>query len=238
MITALRKIGRALDGGLAPPICPFCRVKRAGPGGLCRACLETLPPSPPRRCRLCGGPAEAIVSVCRNCVQEGGRPWILGISALPYRDSVRKAIQRYKYGRQTYLARFFASQMAVAWHRGSWPIRPQIMVPVPLHWTRLLQRRYNQAELLARELEKLLGIPCVDALRRIRRTPRQAGANKEARKENLRRAFAVPQPGRINGQSVLLVDDVFTTGSTLSEASRQLLANGATEVSVITIARD
>lgn len=238
IISVLGRASQMLDYSLAPAVCPFCRRNLTGPGGLCPDCLEALPLLPAKRCRLCGGPAEAILNVCRNCVQEGGRPWILGVTALPYRASVREAVQRYKYGGQTYLAGFFAARMAVAWHHSSWPIRPQIIVPVPLHWTRLLQRRYNQSELLAQLLGKLLGIPCGNALQRVRRTPRQAGSGKEARKENLRQAFALARPGLVRGRSVLLVDDVFTTGSTLGEASRQLLSAGAAEVSVITVARD
>ncbi|NLZ64327.1 MAG: ComF family protein [Lentisphaerae bacterium] len=238
IISALRRALQLLDCCLAPPICPFCRLNQAGPGGLCPDCLETMPQLPEKRCRLCGGAAETILSVCRDCVQSGGRPWNLGVTALPYRDSVRAAVQRYKYGGQTYLARFFAAQMAVAWHRSSWPVKPQIIVPIPLHWTRLLQRHYNQSELLAQGLAALLRLPCSNALQRVRRTPRQAGSSKEARKENLRQAFALARPALVQGRSVLLVDDVFTTGSTLGEASRQLLAAGAAEVSVITIARD
>ena len=234
----LGRVSCTLDYSLAPPLCPFCRQNLAGPSGLCRDCQQELPQLPEKRCRLCGGPSEDILTVCRNCAQEGGRPWFLGVTALPYRESVREAIQRYKYGGQTYLAAYFAAQMAVAWHRYGWPARPQYIVPIPLHWTRLLRRHFNQSELLAQLLGKLFAVPSGNALQRVRRTPRQAGLSKESRRENLKQAFTVLRPEVVRQRSILLVDDVFTTGNTLGEATRALLSAGVAEVSVITIARD
>jgi ComF family protein len=114
----------------------------------------------------------------------------------------------------------------------------ELIVPVPLHPRRLRQRGFNQSVLLAREISRQRGIP-LDflALRRIVDTEPQAGLKKDERRSNMRSAFSVPDPGRIRGRRILLVDDVHTTGSTLGECARTLLKGGAESVGALTLAR-
>ena len=109
---------------------------------------------------------------------------------------------------------------------------------IPLHWMRFMERGYNQAELLAKEIGKNLGIKVIGTLRRTRFTGRQATLGKGDRLENLRGAFKALQSERFEGRNILLVDDVFTTGSTLAEATKTLIKAGTASVSVLTIARD
>ena len=112
-----------------------------------------------------------------------------------------------------------------------------MLVPVPLHYTRLMRRSYNQAELLAIMLGKHLNKPCCKVLKRIRPTIRQATLSREERLKNLRGAFAAKYPEKIAGKKILLVDDVLTTGSTLHACAEILLKNGAEYVTVFTAAR-
>ncbi|MFA6929978.1 MAG: ComF family protein [Lentisphaeria bacterium] len=227
-----------VDAFLAPPLCPLCRQERAGSNGICANCQEELPKLPEERCQLCGGGRSGILQVCRHCAEEGGYPWHRGVSALPFQGLAREAVHRFKYQRQTFLAPFLAARMVEAWLQYGAPARPQLLVPVPLHWSRLWKRGFNQSALLAELIGKSLQIPVCHALRRCRRTSQQAGLSKEERGKNLKNAFGIRQAQTIQNQSILLIDDVFTTGNTLHEATRILLHNGAAEVNVLTVARD
>ncbi|MGA7326480.1 MAG: ComF family protein [Rhodomicrobium sp.] len=115
----------------------------------------------------------------------------------------------------------------------------QLLVPVPLHRLRLLQRRFNQSALLAQGLSKATGVPAaVSALKRVRRTAAQVGLSHEERLANVLRAFAVHSPGRngLKGKNILLIDDVMTTGATANACASVLLDRGARRVDVLTIA--
>jgi competence protein ComFC len=112
------------------------------------------------------------------------------------------------------------------------------MVPVPLHIRRLRERGFNQALLLVKELSKRAGIPYQErVLRKIKDTPVQSTLKKRERSKNLKGAFQVQDQESIKGKAVVLVDDVYTTGATVNECSRALLAAGAKQVAVLTVAR-
>jgi ComF family protein len=116
--------------------------------------------------------------------------------------------------------------------------RVDVMVPVPLHIRRLRQRGFNQALLMVRELNKRMGIPYEErALAKIKDTPVQIALKKRERRKNLKGAFQVRDQETIQGKSIVLVDDVYTTGATVNECSRTLLAAGAKQVTVLTVAR-
>jgi ComF family protein len=156
----------------------------------------------------------------------------------PYRDRLRDAVLLAKFlpgeALADYLGRLFAE------NRGS-AIRAagiDLVVPVPLHWWRRWGRGYNQAEAVARELAAGLGIAFdPHALRRVRWTTQQVQPTREARRENVKAAFRVRSRARVTGRTVLLVDDVMTTGSTLGEAARALRAGGADRVVAAVLAR-
>jgi ComF family protein len=117
-------------------------------------------------------------------------------------------------------------------------VRADIVVPVPLHWRRRLARGYNQSEALARAVADRLGLPCRPSLlRRVRHTPQQTQQSPAGRRDNVRGAFAARLGRAFAGKSILLVDDVMTTGSTASEAARALREDGAARVVVAVLAR-
>jgi ComF family protein len=112
-----------------------------------------------------------------------------------------------------------------------------LVVPVPLHWWRRWRRGYDQGAALARGLAGRLGLPCASCLCRTRHTPRQAEQTPSARRDNVRGAFRTSARAPVKGKSVLLVDDVMTTGSTATEAARALRDAGAARVVVAVLAR-
>jgi len=157
------------------------------------------------------------------------------ISVLHYTPEVRQLIHRFKYGGISYLSRTLGRWMAQAYkQRCDWEL--DIILPVPLHPRRQRQRGFNQSALLARELGRYIDVPVKEnVLVRKKYTPAQAGLSKFQRMQNLRGAFEVREPETVRGKSVLLVDDVFTTGSTVDECSKVLLQAGVQRVYVITL---
>jgi ComF family protein len=158
-------------------------------------------------------------------------------AVLRYNDDVAKLVHSFKYAGKTYCHSTFAGLKA-----RSLPAEdlaaPEIIIPVPLHRQRLQERGFNQAAILA-----ALFFPdakqriCVDALSRTRRTPPQTGLRGKDRRKNLKNAFAVDRSSQVKGKAVLLVDDVFTTGTTLNECAKILKKYGAADVQALTLAR-
>lgn len=236
MLGLLDRIGESVT----PPLCPLCGRELAVQGkSLCPLCEEALPHWPERRCRGCGGANDSFLELCHDCQQvEGGRPWRIAVSGLPYYGNVREAVHSFKYRSKHYLLPFLAGQMAEEWRRQANEVSLDAVTYIPLHWSRYLLRGYNQAEMLAESLARQLGIPCIRALRRCRKTSQQARLGLADRKANMRNVFVPVNADSLQGTRLLLVDDVFTTGTTLGEATKTLLNAGAFEVSVITAARD
>jgi len=151
--------------------------------------------------------------------------------------AIREAVLLLKYGGRSSMGRHLGRLMAEA-ASGLLDLEQfDLLIPVPLHPRRERARGYNQAALLARALGRATGRPVGSrVLRRIRHTEAQHGGQRE-REENVKGAFGVARPDRVQGRKVLLIDDVFTTGATVSECAKVLLAAGADEVGVYTLAR-
>lgn len=219
-----------------PLRCPLCGVVLAGHDGLCPACWGRLSFPGEPSCGLCAMPLLQPGQVlCEAC--EADPPRHSGITAATCYDAgSRQLVLRFKHGRQIALAAMLARMIAT---RLPQP-RPgdEVIVPVPLHRWRLWRRGYNQSALLARELAVLTGGRLmVDALVRHRRTPSLAGLSREERAQVLQGAIRA-HPGRdLRGASVLLVDDVLTSGATSDASIDALLAAGARRVEIACFAR-
>jgi len=174
-------------------------------------------------------------AVCGGCARE--RPaWDQARAVLRYDKNSRRLVLGLKHGDRTHIAAAFGRWM----HRSGGEVLADadLLVPVPLHWTRLFRRRYNQAALLAQAV-RAAGGPEVaaDWLVRRRRTPMQGHLGPAARERNVRGAFAMRGRRSVTGKRVVIVDDVLTTGATVAECARVLKRAGATSVGVLTLAR-
>lgn len=200
----------------------------------------------PSKCPFCGCVVERDMAVCARCGQE--LPWLTGPAALKrveltggcvsvfhYQDQVRQSIHSYKFGGRSGRARAYGTLMArtvaqqeLDFDLISWP---------PLSRRRRRQRGYDQAELLARRVGVLLEVPVVSTLKKSHRPAQSSLEDGARRRANLRGAYSVPQPAQVHGRHILLIDDVVTTGSTLSECARVLRLAGAEGVVCATLAR-
>lgn len=217
-----------------PPACVACDDVLPGAGFFCEACLELVLDVPEPRCRRCSEPGAFPKYTCPRC---SDRPPPFGVAYAPleHDGSVAKAIHRFKYEHRPDLARPLAALLASE-GRAFFAATSSVLVPAPLHTERFRERGYDQATLLAVELGAVLKRPVRDDwLERTRATERQVGRSEVERDANVRGAFSAAND--VHGQAVMLVDDVFTTGSTVAEAARTLFAKGASRVDVVTLAR-
>jgi ComF family protein len=226
-----------------PPQCLGCDALVTTDFGLCGPCWRDTPFITGLVCDACGiplpgddtdmgGPAQ-----CDACLALA-RPWAHGRAALLYKDIGRKMVLQLKHGDRLDLAK----------PAGGWLLQAAkpllrhdtLIAPIPLHWLRLVKRRYNQSALLSASLARAaLRDHCPDLLIRRKRTPSQQGRDRHARFENLQDAIVVHprRAARVQGRPVLLVDDVMTSGATLTVAAEACLAAGASEVCVVVLAR-
>lgn len=232
---------RSLTSALYPPSCLACREPTEGEHGLCGACWREAAFPGALVCDLCGAalpgdnPGEPVT--CDDCLA-APRPWSRGRAALAYAGTGRALALALKHGDRTDLAKPLGRWLA----RAARPLLEEshVLVPVPLHWTRLARRRYNQAALLAHAAGRALGRPVLpDALVRPRRTPALEARGRAERHAALDGAIR-PHPrrgGALSGRSVLLVDDVMTSGATLAASALAAREAGARDVRVLVLAR-
>ncbi len=223
-----------------PPRCISCGTMVESDFGLCGACWRDTPFISGLVCDVCGTqlPGQAAgPEYCDDCLGTA-RPWSRGRSALRYRDNGRRLVLALKHGDRQDLARPASAWMA----RAAQPIlQPDTLIaPVPLHWLRLLSRRFNQAAVLAQGVARATGRDwCPDLLIRTRRTQSLGGLDREARHATLDRAISANprRRDRVRDRPVLIVDDVMTSGATLSAATQACYAAGARDVCILTLAR-
>ncbi|MEP1767292.1 MAG: ComF family protein [Sulfitobacter sp.] len=224
-----------------PPRCITCGVVVESDFGLCGTCWRDTSFLGSMVCDSCGTPlidgGEGDAHHCDDCMRDPP-PWVQGRSALIYKDTGRKLVLALKHGDRQEMARPAGLWMANAM-RDKVP-RDTIVVPVPLHWTRLLKRRYNQSALLAKVVAQKMDLTwCPDALVRVKRTASTAGMGREARHQMLENAFKphTRRGARMAQRPVLLIDDVMASGATLRACTLACLAAGSGPVRVLTLAR-
>ncbi|NHN87487.1 double zinc ribbon domain-containing protein [Acetobacter conturbans] len=227
---------------ILPPTCAVCGTEVDQPRSLCPACFMRMHPIGDPRCDQCGVPLPSAAHLGRDarCVScELHHPaWSKGRAAYVYDTGSRDLILALKYADRTQNAAVLARQMARAGsdilETADW------LIPVPVHWRRLMERKYNQAALLARAVGKLAGVPVlVDALQRPHATSRLAGFSAVERAREMEDAIRVraARAALLRGRNVVLVDDILTTGATATACTKMLLAAGAASVSLLAAAR-
>jgi len=252
-ITSLRtffaqSVAKKLLDVMLPPTCPGCKTIVSPPGGLCPECWEKITFISAPTCSTCGHPFEFSGMgednlkgvICGSCARTPP-PFGRARAAFIYNDASRKMVLAFKHADQTHLAGLFAAML----HRvGAELINDcDLIIPIPISTMKLFSRRYNQSAEIARVLARNSAKAFApSALKRIS-TPRgkkssQANLSRRARFENVRGVFIVSprMAQRLKGKSVLLVDDVLTTGATITEAARIIVRAGAKNVDVLTLA--
>jgi ComF family protein len=249
----VRGVAESLFATLFPSDCRFCGAPLINISRLpvCRDCLSDMRPITTGVCFVCGErllspyafagtPDEPGCGLCRRLEP----PFARAVAYGSYEGGLRDLIHLLKYEHVLPAARVLGRMLAEAMNQleTSWTQPSVAVVPVPLYTRKLRQRGFNQSELIVRNALKLADgsgrfILHSEVLQRCRETQSQTGLTRHQRRENIRGAFAVARPERIAGCEVLLVDDVFTTGTTVSECARVLRRAGASKVFVATVAR-
>ena len=231
---------RAIASLFYPPNCGACGAAISNAEYLCPLCHDKAQRIVPPFCAKCSEPFAGAIEgefTCANC---GHRKleFDAAVSAYRSRGVVRFVILQFKYSRQLHLRHPIATWLAEAMADARLRDRAfDLVVPVPLHPARLRERGFNQAHLLATMLGQEIGVPVFAVLERIRYTTSQTAFDRTDRMENLRNAFRLRKKMAVRELRVLLVDDILTTGSTLSECARVLREAGARSVYAVTAAR-
>jgi len=224
-----------------PDQCVLCTNLVDGPRALCASCWHSTPFITGHVCDKCGtsliGHGDGSSDLCDDCIASP-RPWSQGRAVFGYRDAGRRLVLALKHGDRTDLVPSAAEWMVRAGadlFHGS-----PLLVPIPIFWTRLVRRKFNQAAELANAISRRCDLDvCLDALKRARATRIQDGMSIEARFSNLQNAIHT-NPARasaLKGRDICLIDDVMTSGATLSVATQACYDAGATHVSVLVLAR-
>lgn len=242
---SIAPLPRWIEPGLAllyPEVCQLCEQQRATPeaGFVCSKCWSKVRFIKPPFCERCGLPYAGEITTafeCANC-REMKLEFCSARSAVTARGVVLEAVHRYKYQRalwfEAFLVDLFLREAVPGLRDQQW----DLIVPVPLHATKYREREFNQAERLASHLAHALTLPLnTNLVCRVLPTRTQTLLTKKQRAENVQRAFAARAGRRLNGERVILVDDVLTTGATTSACAGVLRALGAGEVCVWTVAR-
>jgi ComF family protein len=238
--TTARRFFSALGTLCFPPFCAACRIATEPGIHLCDECAGGAKRIEAPFCECCSQPFDGAITqqfTCSNCADREVH-FECAVAAYLSRGVVRDFIHAFKYNGHLHLRRPLADWLAQTLDDPRISSRPfDAFVPVPLHHIRFREREFNQAAELATLVSQRSRIPVLHALKRTRYTSTQTKLDRAERMENLRGAFRVRHNARVKERHFVLVDDVFTTGSTVEECSRVLLRAGAASVRVITVAR-
>ena len=215
---------------LYPPLCGGCSQRGAR---WCEDCKKNIVPIPEPKCGICGLP-QSKAGVCFSC-QKTRPAYQSSQSWLVFEGPIRNALHRIKYRQDLGLGDVLAAEMLEYVNHLDWQI--DMVIPVPLGKKRFKERGYNQVGLIARPLALAKGWNYAPrSLKRVKETASQVGLSADERKENVRSAF-VADRRKVDGKSVLVIDDVSTTGATLNSCAEALNNGGAREVYALSLAR-
>lgn len=237
----LSRFARGCADLIFPPRCILCGnlpLNRNNP--FCADCFSRVRQISTPLCERCGIPFDKTGGddhLCGDCITSGP-PFAVARALGSYESTLLDAIHRFKYRGKVVTGEILGKFMAGTTYHGFDINDYSLVIPVPLHPRKLRRRGFNQSLILAREIADTFGLPLdfTTLKRRLDTTP-QIALGKEMRRKNVRRAFHVTDKERIEGHRVLLVDDVYTTGSTVGECARMLLKSKAAQVGVLTLAR-
>jgi len=226
---------------ILPQRCLLCGRVIQSENSLCADCFKEINFIVAPYCQHCGKPLDLGRDdiqelMCISCLNKKDI-FRLCRSAIIYDDKSKKLILDFKFADHLENKLLLSKWLYYA-GRDIFDTEVDLIIPVPLHYTRLIKRKYNQSAVLAAELSKLTNISAdYKSLKKIRYTIPQVQCDGKRRKINVRNAFVVTNPDRIKGKRIVLVDDVYTTGATMRECAKVLLKSGAKSVDVLTVAR-
>ncbi|MCU0606469.1 MAG: ComF family protein [Candidatus Edwardsbacteria bacterium] len=222
-----------------PPFCAAChgRMPEGQRGAVCSDCWDAYPRWPAGACQRCGGPAPASgAALCDGCRIPD---WSCAAVRTPgpFAPPVSQAVHLMKYSDRRSVAATLGTMMAEAARSDDAYAGADLVLAVPLHPARRRDRGYNQAQLLAAAVGRALGKPSPEGVvERVRNTGTQTALDRQQRRANVDGIFRVRRPGAVSGRSVILVDDVLTTGATIGSCGRSLVDAGARAVLALTAA--
>ena len=237
----MKKLIRRIIDFILPARCLCCGAIVNNDDSLCNDCLRKINFIVAPYCKKCGIPLEHNTCkdiLCHNCLNNSKQNYIrMSRSAVVYDEFSKKIILDFKFAHHIENKRLLANWLFLA---GSdiWKKECDLIIPVPLHFTRLFNRKYNQSAILAKELAKICNIRVnYDILKKTKYTKPQIECSAKKRLKNLKGAFSVSNAKIIEGKRIILIDDVYTTGSTLKECAKVLIKAGAKSVDTLTVAR-
>jgi len=220
--------------------CVSCRsiIDKSRPYALCDKCMGEFRWANGRTCEKCGKILQENYAhdICVDC-RESAHQFVKGYTCVQYGLHEKELLLAFKYGGQAFIGEKIAEVMADRLKPEN--LKTDLIIPVPMFRRKQRERGYNQAEILAKCLSKKLGLPCAcKLLLRVENTPAMSGLSSAERRLNIEHAFCVAKSAEdeITGRRILLVDDIYTTGSTASACAQALMEQGACEVRVITFA--
>ncbi len=227
---------------IIPPRCLSCGEVVSSDNHLCLECFQKLTFITAPYCKHCGTPFTRTISdgelLCINCLDNKKKDNIrISRSAVVYDNFSKKIILDFKFLDHIENKKLMANWLNIAGY-DIFNLGVDLIIPVPLHFLRILSRKYNQSAILAKEIAKITRIDVAfDCLKKTKKTRPQVMCTGNERKKNVRGAFSVDNAQKIKGKRILLIDDVYTTGSTLNECAKVLIEAGAKSVDALTVAK-
>ena len=231
------RLFRALLDVLLPPVCYVCGKSCSSEYGICYDCMDKVKHNLPPNCPKCARHMAHRETVCGECSSKQHHIE-KGWSCCDYAGTIKDCIHLFKYNRYLGLSDIFSDIMAYFAKKNELPKMVDLIVPVPMHPAKKRERTYNHAEILARNLSETLSIPLDSKnLKKIKWTQSQSELDRAKRIKNTKGVFLAVDKNIFSGRNILLVDDVFTTGSTINECAKVLLEANAGKAYFLTLAR-
>ncbi len=238
----LHKITDALLHLFLPRTCFNCAADMAKKdiNPLCPDCMKGLKPISGLFCQRCGLPLPDGGKYCYDCRGAKASSFKCSYirSALKFTQESRSLIHAFKYEKYINLSKFLGNLIYIEYLKNPPFFEADLIVPVPIHKSRLKKRGFNQSALLARELSLKTDIPCYEALARSKKTESQTKLSRKQRLENIKDSFTCLDKNAVKGKAIILIDDVCTTGATLEECAKALKKAKAREVLALTVLRE
>lgn len=218
-----------------PEICPNCRKELVEKDFLCEKCLDEIVLNSGEVCSCCGSRLDLVLDICSKCIKEDKHLWASAVCVFAMNKTIHDIILKFKYKNEIELFPFLAHKIAEKIQNDN--LKFDLITAVPLHIVKSLLRGYNQSALLAKRVSRLTNTPYSTLLKRIKYTKTQTSLSGEERRKNLQNVFLEKKRAIIKNKDILLIDDIFTTGSTLRSACKTLIDAGAGRVTILALAR-